>query len=1424
MNSYTHNIYDVNISHVISQKGLSLNTVRTIAVDGDGFIWAGTLDGLNRYDGYNIRSYLHLIDKQNNISDHRIRKLFTDSKGDLWVRTYKNEICYYDKTNDSFIYIKDEDNELLCFENITESSCGHIWLWKGEDRVMCLKRNGAGSFEKKTYANEIEGVENISFLHCDVNNNTWIGTDAGLYQITYFGDIKKYDGNDFHFNHTVEFNDKVYFSTDNSAIISYNILSEVFEEKETPFKSDIKDLIHLSDGRLFIITETSGIWEFDTLNNSFTESPLTVDKDNFAEAKSVRDNNDGVWFYNPYGIIWYFDHTNQKVIKLNLANEFMNGKTDLARQPFEIPEILIDSEGLCWMVTYGYGVFCYKPMTGELICYQGKSDQNAPASDYFLSITEDGYGNIWIGSEYSGLIKVVKSQEYINIVRPEEGNAIGKHNNVRTIFEDSQNNVWIGLKNGGLYIYDAQLKDKRLIKNIYNPYSVVEDNKQRVWIASKGEGVYLYDLKTHQLINHFKHQASNLSSLGDDNAFHIIRDSKDRVWIATFGNGLSLVEENNGNITFRNFLTNRGNRSLIRYLHQDTNGLIWAATSDGLICFDPDKIINHPNAYLLYRMSLYRDDSLSSNDIKTIYQDDKGTIWVGTAGGGLNKFVEADGDRSAHFIAFTTNEGLPDNYVLGILEYKDDLWLSTESGLTRFNKTDYSTETYQFAQMSYGNIFNEGAKLMLRNGEMTWGTLDGLLLFDPAKFNPDANAAPVLLTGLQIDGVDLQEVESVATKSIGYTNEIKLNHKQNTLHIEFATLNLRNSERNQYSYILENFDKEWSKPDHINTATYKNLPPGNYVFKVKGANSYGIWNEEITSFAIKIAPPFWKSIWAYIIYLLFLVALLIIIFRIILKFDRLNNAIEMEKQLTHHKLRFFTNISHEFRTPLTLIQGAIENLNDSGQLTDKAAKQLKVLNRNSMNLRRLIDQLLEFRKIQNDVLRLDLESADIIEFTHDIFSSFQELAEQKKINYSFASSVDNLSLFIDRKKLDKIIYNLLSNAFKFTPREGSVELRVDADEKRKLCIITVTDSGIGIPKEKKHLLFTRFSQINEVNSGTGVGLSLVKDFIDVHKGKISFEDNPNETGSVFKIELSTLKETYSGENFISSTSNEVIEKKMNLLQKENEVQFAKLDKDTLKNYNLLIIDDNDDIRSFLTDGFNNYLNVDTAADGKEGLEKAINTNPDLIICDVMMPEMDGFEVVKQIKGNFQTCHIPVILLTAHSSSEHQFEGIESGADDYITKPFSLKYVQKRVLKMIEQREQLKKRFSKGLVIEGNLMPSTDKNKEFFDMIEAILEENYKDSDFTIDKFVELSKIKRTIFYKKVKGVTGFSPNELIKIKRMNKSALLLKEGDMIVSEVAYAVGFEDPFYFSKCFKTHFNCTPTEYRKGVIPETQENQID
>lgn len=1415
--------FNLQFSQLSTKDGLSQNTVRAILEDKKGFIWAGTLDGINKYDGYKIRAYKPELNNPNSLVDHRVKDIFQDRDGYLWIKTYKNEFNCYDPEKDLFVdyFPKNKNKSQGLYANYIELNNGDIWLWGNSDGCLRIRKTETG-IVSTPFLNDVAAKDKFScrFIFEDSKSVIWVGGNSGLFSINGNHLVKKANIGNYNYTDAIELNNKIYFTTTNSVVLEYdtrsNSFRKIYSEK---VQESFLYIVKLTDNELLISTQSSGLITLNTNTHIFEKPQWAEDKQLTGNIEFLIDRNQGVWVFNHSGIMWYYNAASQKVKKIELIPSDIVNVIDLERYV-----VFIDSKNLIWITTYGNGIYCYDPQTDELSNYKYNPSRNSPASDYLLSITEDRHGDLWVGSEYAGIIKISKSNYKFRIIRPEEETSLGKNNNVRTIYRDAFNNIWLGTKNGSLYVYDNSLTTEKRIYNDINPYALMEDSKNRIWIGTKGRGIFLIDRVTFKEIAHLSANSLDNNALSHNSIFSILKDNKDRIWIGTFGGGINLAEESQNGITFKRFFYDKRNLSYIRYLYQDSKGQIWAGTNDGVIRFDPDELLQNPEVNKIYRMNLGDKNGLNCNDIKTIYEDENGEIWIGTAGGGLNKYVPPTDTKPEHFVAYTTKNGLSGDIISGILQDKENnLWISTENGITKFDKSNNSFMVYHFSEKTYGNHFNENANVYSHDGYMLWGSLDGLLVFNPESFVPDTKKYSVTLTNFFIlnQNVTVGEKGSPLEKSISYSDKIELNYKQNTFTIEFASLDLKDPLKNKYIYLLENYDKQWSSVSHLNTATYKNLPAGNYIFKVRGTNSEGVWNSHITQLSIEIKPPFWRSWYAYIFYIILLAVFLFVVLKFINNFNKLNNNIKVEKELTNYKLRFFTNISHEFRTPLTLIRASIENLNNLSNIPEKAFNYIKVLNNNSVILTKLIDQLLEFRKIQNNVLTLDLEETDIIGFIKEIFISFQSISEQKNIQYVFSSETEHYQMYIDSRKLDKIMYNLLSNAFKFTPKNGRIELSVSFDPKNQSCLISVKDNGIGIPKEKQDILFKRFMQINFSYSGTGVGLSLVKEFVDVHKGKIWYESNQDK-GSVFNLELSTNVNTYQGENFIAPNHFENILSKsseISLYPTENvgEIQMPEIEDSVLSNYNILIIDDNSDIRNYLADELSKYFMVTTAEDGKTGLQKAIETNPDLIICDIMMPEMDGFEVTRRLKEDFQTCHILIILLTAYSSMEQQMEGIKSGAEAFIMKPFSLKYLVVRVFKLIEQRELLKKHFSNEYDLDGYLISSSDKDKVFFNFIDKILEEHIGDSQFTVDKFAELAKQRRTLFYKKVKGITGLSPNELIKVKRMKKAAGLLLDGNLTVAEVSYKVGFDDPFYFSKCFKVHFNYSPSKYGQNKQKE-------
>ncbi len=1393
-----------------TQEGLPQNTVRTIHIDSDGFLWAGTLDGLVRYDGKRFINYKPHLGDANQISDSRIRTIFEDKDGFLWVRKYDNSFNCYSKQQEEIISFYYNDARVqLPFQNYLETPSGNIWLWKYEEGCVKITK-GDDLFPKidfmVTKHSKVLTNYHVNFVYEDSDSLTWIGCSNGLNRIDSQGKITQLFKNDDQgeFIKILEIDSKLYFLTDQGAIYTYDKKKDSFLPRSVyNLGATVSSFIQYDDHSILISTKSNGLFIYNIGTGKYSNNVKPFKNKYASTPNIIRDSKNAIWIHDQSGKVEYLSPDKKVYRDYELVRPKIANVIDDCRYNF-----FIDSKGIYWITTYGNGLYRFDADKDKLTNYQYKKGLNSLTSDYLLSITEDMAGNLWLGCEYTGITKVSKDKLNYKKIKPEDKEAPGTSNYVKVIYKDSSKKIWVGTKNGGLYVYDKDLGKNICVHQSMNPYTILEDSKGRIWVGTKGGGVYVLDRQTYKLMYHFVHDANKKESLCNNSVFDLIEDSKHRIWIASFSGGLDLVQENKYGISFKHYFNDQGNLSYLRCILQDSDGLMWVGSYIGLISFNPDEFIDNPNLYTIYTYSPGHPKGLNSNDIKSIYQDSKKQIWIGTAGGGLNKFVKDSPDKQGEFIKYTKEQGLPSSIITSILESKDSvIWVSTENGLAHIDENGNTFSTYRFTDETYPNYYSENASLLCEDGTMLWGTLDGLIAFDPSEIKLNTDVPPVVLTDFYIfdQRIETYQEDTPLKQSISKAKEVTLKFEQRTFTINFACLDLTDADNNRYSYKMDNYDQFWSQPGTNNWATYKNMPPGEYVFMVKGANSDGQWSDRITTCKFIVKPPLWKTVYAIVFYFIVFIILTIVVIRFTIKINRLSSAVKMEKQLTDYKLRFFTNISHEFRTPLTLIKGAIERLNSIKQLPTEVEHNVNLLNRNTHQMSRLIDQLLEFRKLQNNVMTLNLENTDIRSFALDVYYTFKEVAFQKQMAYTFEGIHDSWEFYIDRNKVEKILFNLLSNAFKYTPAKGKIVFSIHKEDETGNCIIEVSDTGIGIPKDKQELLFSRFMQINFSSEGTGVGLELVKEFAEAHKGKVAYR--PNEGGgSVFSVVLPTDDEIYNDARYVDSEKVTVVSKEGGDLQPEVEVNRPSVP----HNWKVLIVDDNYEIREYLSDELKHHCDIEIAVDGKEGLEKAIELNPTLIICDVKMPEMDGLEVTRRLKDNFETSHIPIILLTAMSSETIKLQGSESGADAYIMKPFSMKYLLSRIYALIEQREKLKKRFSVDIEIKKGALSEDKKDQQFYEQINNIVDENLCNPEFSVADFTEKANLSRTIFYKKVKGLTGYSPNELIKVKRMKKAAELLLEGKYNVSEVSWKVGIEDPFYFSKCFKAQFGCAPSKY--------------
>ncbi len=1397
---------EVHATHITTDDGVANNSIRSVYQDSKGFIWMGTLNGLSRYDGNTFVTYRPEGGSKISLADHRIWGLEEDEDGLLWVFTQANLISCFDLQQERFVDFTGCGEYKQPYSQRMTDHEGNVWLWhKGNGCRKVSYREG--EFSSVVFKKELKNLPSnrVSYIYEDKHHRIWIGTDRGVVRVE--GDQSKTILHNHDAARIAASGEELFFLSWTGEIALQRGDEEgriIFNLGDQGLGRNLYGTMRLGEDWV-IFTDQGGY-----LFNFSTRSISRDSRFNIAKGEVQQDNRGNFWIHNRTGVVRYVNAKSREMKSFRLMPADKVNYIDQERY-----RIVHDSRDILWITTYGNGLFAYNLATEELQHF--KSDISRfqhIASDFLQCIIEDSAGGIWVSSEYTGISHLSILNEGSGRIFPEDENRADRSNAIRMIKRTKDGKIWLGTRRGGLYCYDASLSN--IERSRYfdsNIYAMEEGADGSIWLGSRINGLYIDGKR-------YSHTTKDPASISSNNIFVLHRDSRERMWVGTFGGGLDLATKTEQGYTFRHFLNGSNSEREIRAIEEDEHGRMWVGTSAGLYLFHPDSLLADPTAYRVYDTN---SGKLRSNEIKCILQDSEGRIWVGASGKGFSICNPGGEYDDLTFEHFDSSDGLVNNMVQSIAEDNEGrFWLATEYGISRFDPERRTFENFFFSSAALGNVYSENSYGVSEEGQLLFGTNHGLVVINPDKFVHYAVDVPLpAFTNLHINGITMRpgDTDSPLDRSLTYTDKLKLKYYQNSVVIDFSILDYSETNTTKYSYRLDNYDKMWSIPSSLNFAAYKNLPPGNYKLRVKVRNRLGIWSNEEAVLHITIVPPFWKTTWAFLLYALLVGAALYVAFRVIKKFNALNNRIEIEKQLTEYKLVFFTNISHEFRTPLTLIQGALEKIQRRGKAPKEMGDTLKVMEKSTRRMLRLINQLLEFRKMQNNKLALALEETDVVAFLYEIFLSFNDAAESQQMDFRFLPSTPSYKMFIDKGYLDKITYNLLSNAFKYTPKGGCVSLSVEVEEATRQLVITVTDTGVGIPKEKQHELFKRFMQSSFSGSSVGVGLHLSHELVQVHKGSIAYRENEGG-GSIFTVCLPTDRSVYEEKDFLIP-HNALLEESQQQAaeQPTDEEEPVTLPAAPLNGRKVLIIEDDNDVRKFLTEEVGQYFEVVSEADGTSGLERARTYDADLIICDVLMPGLTGFELTRKLKNDFDTSHIPIILLTALSTPESHLEAVKCGADAFITKPFSLDLLLARAFKLIEQREKLREKFSHDPNMIRPAICTSDKDKEFADKLQRIMEQQIGNAEFTIDEFASMMGLGRTVFYRKTRGVTGYAPNEYIRIVRMKKAAELLRENRYKVAEVSYQVGINDPFYFSKCFKRQFGVSPSAYLRGMEEQSE-----
>lgn len=1441
------------IEHLTIEDGLANNSVRTIVQDQEGYLWFGTLNGLSRYDGQQFKTFDYRLSDSTSISNNKIRDLFQDGAGYIWVTTYDNNVHRFDPKTETFINfpsVLGERGADLSVHFIEESSPGMVWLYlSGNGCVRILSSPDSPEFEATWITKDNGLLSNyLNTIWTDRNGNVWISTTEGISRLTKEQSLSLIPDCSVSL-----FTDPVLnvmsFCETNDAIWAGMRSGEVFKiengKPELVWKMlasevdlrGIRDMQVTKNGDVIVATESGFLFVDGT-----THKPHHYTMDN----SNLNSNYIMSVYLDQYGDCWLvtnergvtrFEPSKHKFTHYPLHPEIRQYILEGEKQVFQE-----DSNGDLWVGIYGGGISRFNRKT-ELF-EQFLHEENNPASlssNLVLSISQDRSGNLLIGTYKRGVNKINLEQNNFHSIQIETGEEGDFSNEVRSVFEDSRRWIWTGNKRGEVTIFDQDLKKIFKLNELLDDieittgvYTFEEDRDHNIWIGTKGNGIFvLKNLSASTFLRskniqvvHLTNDSDNPISLTHNDVFDLHQDHLGQMWIGLYHGGVNVIQNPlKDDQRILKYTSNYNDNTTIsdnrvRCFMEDHQGNMWIGTSYGLNFVDKKYLATDKKSFLSIERS-DANESLSYNDIICICEDSENQIWIGTLGGGVNKLVHFENEGLFSFEKLQQKDGLSSNMILGIVEDENKtLWISTDFGLNKYQLQNKSIEKYYTDDGLNENSFSEGNGMLTSSGKLLFGHISGMIWFVPDSIRKSQKQVPVVLTNLKINGETDKEKLNKARQVLGDTlDPLYLNYNENFITFEFAALDYKAPSKIQYAFKLDDYEPTWNQSGNLNTAIYRELPPGNYLFRLKVSNSDGVWvNPEMKlSFTI-LAPP-WKTTWAYSFYLVFFFGMFFLLQRFVMERVKLKHEIEFEKQLADDKLKFYTSISHEFKTPLALILGPVEDLLSNAKLQPSAVTSLKMVKRNTRRLQELIDQLMDFRKIQKGYLKINNVPGDLVLFLNDIYLTFLPLSKQQRINLLFQHNEKEVKTAFDYKSLEKIVFNLLSNAFKHTGSEKTIKLELQTDWHSKRFTVSVSDEGEGIREKDLPHIFDRFnlgdrSQWKD-ESSTGIGLSFCSELVELLGGKIIVESKRGE-GSCFTVSFPFVEGIKKQWDLPEPLELNYTRRFIDVIDDdEHLVANSKKEMKLKGKEKILIVEDNPDMQVFLANHLSMIYNVIQAFDGQQGLEMARKENPDLVICDIMMPEMDGLELTSILKSEFYTSHIPVILLTARSLEEQKIEGIETGADDYIVKPFNVIYLEKRIHHILKQRKQLRERFRSESDVEIKDLSTSVADQEFMDQVFRIIGENMADTEFTVDKLLEHFNFGRTVFYKKMKGVSGYPPKDFIRIVRMKKAGELLHISNTSVAEVAFKVGYSDPDYFSRIFKKHFGKTPSEYQKAEV---------
>ena len=1297
------------------EEGLSHNTVWCVLQDSYGFMWFGTRDGLNCFDGKNFRIYRNDAKNSFSLGNNYVRALFEDEEHNLWIGTNKGLYIFNRKTETFSFFSERTEDGVLISSNVNK----------------IIKSN---------------------------NGDIWIATLG-------------------------------------QGIFIYQPAKDILVQN-TQYTSFVWNLLKTPSGNILATSRENGVIYFDK-SGRYLRSFIPNDRNNI-DVEALCYHNNTLWFGMGADGFYKLDLKTGRIESINKANQAVTVSNIRKIFPYSKDELWVGGDN---------GLYLYSIKTNIFTRIDDPSNPKSLSDQSIYDIFRDREGGLWVSTYFGGVNYLPKNSKPFEHYFPlyKSGSLTGKA--ISQFCEDKTGNIWIATEDGGLNYFNTKTLKTEDYSSLstknnftyHNIHSLMLDG-EKLWIGTFSRGIDVLDLKTKTLTN-YKHSRFDTKSICDNAIYALYKDSRGDIWVGTAW-GLSKFNRSDNSFTL---VSEIGGMAHIFDIKEDSRGFLWFATyNTGVFRLNPysgnwkhfTHIIGDPN-------------SIVGNNVISLFEDNRHTMWFGTEGNGLCYFD----NKLLSFVPFDPENNILPNPVIYSIEQDEfsNFWIASNAGLVRINPyTKKNPTVFTKTDGLQSNQFNFRSSLKAKDGKLYFGGINGFNAFFPKTFTENKYVPIVRISDFRLfnKSITMNDEDSPLKGPIYELKKLKLKYNQNTFSFSFVSMSYQAPDKNQFIYKMDGVDKNWiSVENGKNTAYYTNLSPGTYTFRVKGTNNDGVWSKEEAVLKVRILPPFWKSWVALLLYFALIVFAIIQLFKWWRsQLSREHNErlkeyhVQQEKESYLSKINFFTNLAHEIRTPLTLIKLPLDRIISSGDGNTETKKYLSTIDKNADYLLNLINQLLDFRKTEEVEFKLHPINCTINELARDNFGRFKLTAQIKGIEFELLVPDVDLISAVDPEAFSKIISNLLSNALKYAKSKIGLKLKVFDNHFE----LSIYDDGKGILEVEKNRIFDFFYQTENSEKGTGIGLAFARTLTEKHNGTLE-QFNNEKGGSTFiiSIPIKTVNQT-DKTSALTQILDEYPLYSSPLTETENIIQ------NSLNTVHLLLVEDNTELLHLTADYLKDFYQVHLACNGKEALTVVVDETIDIIVSDIMMPEMDGYQLCEAIKSDTNYCHIPIILLTAKTTIEAKIQGLEYGSDAYLEKPFSLEHLRTQINNLLHSRQQLRDLFASSPLLPNTDIAVTQKDKDFVERLNVAIESHLQDINFSIDTLSEILFMSRSNFYRKIKSISGMSPNDYLKMIRLKKAAELLLKQEYRINEVYEQVGFSSSSYFAKCFKEQFSILPRDF--------------